>query len=218
MVTQGVVDSDHYWEGLQDGGTEEILPALEPEDLEYLRGRGVLPLLGYEPAAGAAPAPAPAGAFGMVDVRAVLDGAFGVGGWEIRIGDGKSGGVIDTPPVDFPAGGAAVAPPPGAPGPRPQDDGPGGRVPPHARAEQRAGGSGGGRGRGRRAAGAAGDDGRVVCQRCGKGRHDPKYTQCFTCKRRDEGEDVDALVICEVCGEREHLAMYDTCWSCKDEC
>ena len=188
MMMQEVVDSDYLDGGLWDAGeTEEILPALEPEDLEYLRGRGVLPLLGYEPAGAA---PAPAGAFGMVDVRAVLDGAFGVGGWEIRIGDGKSGGVIDTPAAGFPAA-TATARDPNKP------------IPPHIRMEQGL-------------PYAAPDDGRVLCIRCGKGRHSPEYEHCWTCKQRDDGVDVDSLVTCAYCEKRTHRVTYKSCWDCRD--
>ena len=198
MMMPEVMESDHWWEGLPDGGETEILPELTPEDLEYLQGRGVLPLLGYAALAPEPPEPEPRG-FGLLDVRGLLDGAFGADGWELRIGAGKAGGVVDA--AQIPA--AQIAAAPGfAPAHRHPTHDPN-YVPPHERQRAQLGGP-------------PPDDGKVVCERCGKGRHDPRYDQCFTCKRRDDGDDVDTMVQCRYCRRKRHKAIFESCWDCRD--
>ena len=120
----------------------------------------------------------------------MLNGAFGDAGWEIRIGAAKAGGVVDQATATAAATATATAHKHVTHDPN--------WVPPHERANK-----------------PEPNDGKVRCAVCGKGRHLPEFDQCYTCKLREDGEDVDTLVRCAYCQVKRHKAIYQSCWDCR---
>lgn len=52
---------------------------------------------------------------------------------------------------------------------------------------------------------------KVLCKKCGKNYHSPKYNQCFNCLKSENEEN---YILCKECGTNYHDKKYDVCALC----